>query len=83
LLSALSEKDDLILLSDNSSAEETDFEALCDILDQQNILDNRVSKECFKIEDPYSFVAGAKNNPDILSCSQMMTAKNQDMFLNT
>ena len=84
LLSALTEQPDkLKLFSDNSTAEK-DFKAICNILDQRNILHDGVSLEgIFKINDPFSFVAGTKNNPDVLSCSQMMKADDRDTFLQT
>jgi hypothetical protein len=71
------------LFSDDSSAAK-DFEAICEILDQRNILHDGVSLEgIFEIDDPFSFVAGTKNNPDVLSRSQMMKADDRDTFLQT
>jgi hypothetical protein len=71
------------IFSDNSTAEK-DFEAICEILDQRNILHDGVSLEgIFEIDDPFSFVAGTKNNPDVLSCSQMMKADDRDTFLQS
>jgi hypothetical protein len=83
LLAMTEQPDEAELFSDDSTAEK-DFEAICDILDQRNILHDGVSLEgIFEIDDPYSFVAGTKNNPDALSRSQMMKADDRDTFLKT
>jgi hypothetical protein len=84
LLSAMTEQQDAPEIFTDESSAEKDFEAICDILDQRNILHDGVSLEgIFEIDDPFSFAAGTKNNPDVLSRSQMMKADDRDKFLST
>jgi hypothetical protein len=64
LLSATTKQPDEFKLFSDVSTAEKDFEAICGILDQQNILHDGVSfKGIFEIDDPFSFIAGTKNNP--------------------
>jgi hypothetical protein len=68
LLLTISEKGPAHNIFDDPTLSDEEFNAICDILDQQNLLDDGIDiKGYYNISDPFAFAAGTQNNPDLLS----------------
>jgi hypothetical protein len=83
LVSHLESVGNLIPFSQNST-NEIDFAAMQTIIDKRNITFDGVSIDgIFNSDNPLTFVAGTKNNPDILLQAQMLRASDQDKFVES
>jgi hypothetical protein len=84
LLSTISEKDPVPQVFDDTTSSDEEFQAICDILDHRNILDDGIDIEgYYDVSDPFAFAAGTQNNPDILSRSRMLKSDDSADFLKT
>jgi hypothetical protein len=84
LLSTISAKDPTPHVFDDPESSDDELNAICNILDQRNILDEGIDIEgYYDISDPFAFAAGTQNNPDILSRSRMLKAADSADFLKT
>jgi hypothetical protein len=85
LLTTLTNKGpDPDVLNDPTSSKEEYQEAICKILDQQNVLDDGTDIDgYYDVSNPFVFAAGTQNNPDVLSRSCMLKADDRDEFLKT
>jgi hypothetical protein len=64
------------------STESLDFAAMQSLIDKRNFTFDGISIDgIFNCDNPLAFAAGTKNNPDILSQGQMLTAHDQAKFL--
>jgi hypothetical protein len=65
-----------------NSNDTIDFAAMQSIIDQRNVTFDDVSIDgIFNSDNPLSFTAGTKNNPDILSQAQMLCSSDCKQFL--
>jgi Reverse transcriptase (RNA-dependent DNA polymerase) len=70
-----------IPFSENSN-ESIDYAAMQSILDKHNVTFDGVSIDgFFNSDSPLAFTAGTKNNPDMLSQTQMLTASDREQFI--
>jgi hypothetical protein len=84
LLSTSSNKVPDPAVSDDPTSSEEEYQAVCNILDQRNILDDGtdIDGSC-DISNHFAFAAGTQNNPDVLSRLRRLKADDQDEFLKT
>jgi hypothetical protein len=74
-LLTLSKKEPNPAVFNDSTSSDKEYQAICDILDQLDILDDCTNIDgCYDVSAPFAFAAGTQNNMDILFSLRMLKA---------